>query len=380
MEMTSAAAFEALYDAHFSAVVRALTAYGIPNAHLEDALQEVFLVAYRRAVVLDGQASERAWLCGIARRVASRWHRTTRRRERRLDALAMLDRGQPDPERTYACHEAASRLATLLAALDPNQREAFVLSDVAGLTRLELAAALGVNPNTAWGRVRAARAAIARSLGGASDVEAVLDDVAASRPELRARVLGVLVVRIGTGAVAASTMSSATVGLVAAITAITVAVIGAWAFAPARADVPAVVPDSAPVSSTRESALVASQPASGPTVPTASAPVLVPPPRTEVEPARAPTRAPKVSPVDETNDLARERTALSEAREQLQRDAPAQALTLLDAYAREFPNGAMATEATRLRVLALCRGNDVEAARRLAGEDACKGDATRRGS
>jgi RNA polymerase sigma-70 factor (ECF subfamily) len=371
--MPSASAFEALYDTHFDAVLRALAAYGIPAASLEDALQEVFLVAYRRASSFEGQASARAWLCAVARRVASRWHRASRRRERRLDAFAAMDRAAPDPERAYACQEAASRVAAVLSALDPKQRDAFVLSDVAGLTRIELAAALGVNPNTAWGRVRAARAALARDLGGVQSVEAVLDDVATSRTDLHRRVLGMIAVEIGTAGVASSAVSMATVGLVSAIAAIGIAVLGARAIAPIRSN----PPENAPVERIAAAPSDAvPRPIAPPATP-AAPPAVAPLPAHHVDPPRHASprpAAPRAAAVEDR--LALERAALSEARESLQRGAPARTLELLDAYGQRFPSGVMATEASRLRVLALCRSGDTAAARSIAGDAACTNGST----
>jgi RNA polymerase sigma-70 factor, ECF subfamily len=153
--------FSAVYGEHFGFVWRSLRALGVPAAATDDAAQDVFIVVHRRLDDYDARAPMRAWLFGIARNVARR-HR---------------ERAQPDPgaarremdpglhvvgegralEDTMQLREAATLVERFLDSLDDDQRAVFVLAQLEGLTAPEIAETLGVNPNTVYSRLRAAR-------------------------------------------------------------------------------------------------------------------------------------------------------------------------------------------------------------------------------
>src|SRR5882757_7876674 len=71
--------FERLYDDHAAFVARAVRRLGVNDAQIEDVVQEVFLVAFRRLGEFEGRSPMTTWLYGIALRVA-RLHRRTSQR------------------------------------------------------------------------------------------------------------------------------------------------------------------------------------------------------------------------------------------------------------------------------------------------------------
>ncbi len=151
------ARFEALYAENVDFMCRVLARMGVPAATLEDAAQEVFVAAYRRFDDFDG-ASPRSWLYAIAVRVASVSLRRLGRKEGRQSALPeTLADERPDPFVIAAHVEAARKVDIILSALSDDQRQAFLLADVEGMTAPEIAESLGVNVNTVWSRLRAAR-------------------------------------------------------------------------------------------------------------------------------------------------------------------------------------------------------------------------------
>lgn len=158
-----AAEFAAAYRAHVDFVWRLLAQRGVPSAQLEDATQEVFLVVHRRWGAWQGRTSMRAWLCGVVRRVASTHHRGERRKRRKHEALPPpaseppLDDRLEQRDRLLALHQA-------IAALDPKQREVFVLADVESMSAPEIADALDCNLNTVYSRLRRARSSISRAM------------------------------------------------------------------------------------------------------------------------------------------------------------------------------------------------------------------------
>lgn len=164
------ARLSAIYREHFEFVWRSLRRLGAPEHALEDATQDVFLVAARRLDEFEGRSSIRTWLFGIAMRVVRTQRRTLWRHKRKVDALAAA---VPEPERgdPMAQREAQRLLLSLFDQLDDDKRAVYVLAELEGMTAVEIAEGLGANVNTIYTRLRAARqqlrAAAAKHLEGA---------------------------------------------------------------------------------------------------------------------------------------------------------------------------------------------------------------------
>jgi RNA polymerase sigma-70 factor (ECF subfamily) len=144
-------------------VWRSLRRLGVQDADADDALQEVFLVVYRRISEYADRGLLRAWLFTIARQVASHYHRGATRTQHRHRAL-VVDASSPDLEELVARREAEQVVQSFLDELDEPQRWVFFLSDIEGLSAPEIAAALGVNLNTVYGRLRLARKRFERAV------------------------------------------------------------------------------------------------------------------------------------------------------------------------------------------------------------------------
>src|SRR5689334_11305277 len=159
-------AFDALYEAHFDFVWRSLRRLGVPEAQMDDAVQDVFLVVHRRLGGFEGRSSLKTWLFGIALKVASLHRRTAqRRRTEPLPDEPIDASGLPADALTEAA-DAARLVRELLDALDEDRRAVFVLAELEQMTAPEISSALGVNLNTVYSRLRLARrdfdAALAR--------------------------------------------------------------------------------------------------------------------------------------------------------------------------------------------------------------------------
>lgn len=167
--------FATVYRQHVAFVRRRLRSLGVPEAALDDATQEVFLVLHRRAADYDGRRLS-SWLAGIARGVAST-HRRSRRRLARLRGqmgeVAVVGRRAAD-ERT--CIDAVG-VSRVVDELDDASYRLFVASELLGHDGRTMAGTFGVNLNTLYARVRSLRRRIAlavercrvgkASLGGA---------------------------------------------------------------------------------------------------------------------------------------------------------------------------------------------------------------------
>jgi RNA polymerase sigma-70 factor (ECF subfamily) len=145
-----------IYREQIAFVWRILRRLGVPPEALEDAAQDVFLVVHRRWDAYDPHVPIRSWLFGITRRVAADTRKRLQRMHARNDMRADAER-LSDAVDSAARAEASDFVARFLAGLDEDKRMVFVLADIEGLTAPEIGAALGVNLNTIYARLRAAR-------------------------------------------------------------------------------------------------------------------------------------------------------------------------------------------------------------------------------
>jgi len=152
--------FDEVYTDHVAFVWRTLRSFGVDPAHLEDAVQDVFVVVHRRLGEWEGRAAITTWLFAIARRVAAAQRR---RASTRTDRTEPLDDHDPaGPADTFAAMSRAQAAATVMAildTLDDNQRIVFALVELEQLSVPDVARMLDVNLNTAYSRLRLARAA-----------------------------------------------------------------------------------------------------------------------------------------------------------------------------------------------------------------------------
>lgn len=147
--------FAAVYEAQVDFVWRVARRLGVPDSCLDDAVQDVFLVVHDRLPTFEGRSSLRTWIYGIVRRVA-RAHRPSKR-ERPLDDAPESRSEDASAHERLERAEALRVLHGLLDALDDDRREVFVLAELEELPVPEVAEAIGINVNTAYARLRAAR-------------------------------------------------------------------------------------------------------------------------------------------------------------------------------------------------------------------------------
>jgi RNA polymerase sigma-70 factor (ECF subfamily) len=147
-----------VYDEHFAFVYRCAAHRGIPQAALDDVVQEVFIVVHRKLPEFEGRSSVRTWLAGIARRVVADF---VKKRGNQPAADETLERepASSDASTPEALErKAAARLLDgLLAKMSEEQREVFVLYELEHLSGAEIAEVTHSNENTVWTRLRAAR-------------------------------------------------------------------------------------------------------------------------------------------------------------------------------------------------------------------------------
>jgi RNA polymerase sigma-70 factor (ECF subfamily) len=167
-----ARSFRALYDAHVDFVWRNLRRLGVPESEVEDATQEVFVVAHRRFDDFEERGhGPRAWLFQIVLRVASGARRHRRRHPEVPDGGSALDRETVEPPQADACarREALSKLDAALGTIDLTRRAVLVLHEIEEMTAPEIAQVLGVPLNTVYSRLRVARGELEQALARRGD-------------------------------------------------------------------------------------------------------------------------------------------------------------------------------------------------------------------
>jgi RNA polymerase sigma-70 factor (ECF subfamily) len=131
----------------------------------DDLTQETYLRAFGSLHRFENRSSVRTWLLSIARRVCADAVRSRRRRrltlvrdDADLEALSRPRGADPVAE--------SATVADLLTRLDPDRREAFVLTQLLGLPYAEAAEVVGCPVGTIRSRVARARGDLMTSLAG----------------------------------------------------------------------------------------------------------------------------------------------------------------------------------------------------------------------
>ena len=143
---------------------------GVPQADLEDAVQDVFVVLHSRFRQLERGAGLRFWLSAVAVRICHHRRRSLARRrivcppesERALERL--VDATQHLPDESSANNEQRRLLAAAVARLDDSKRQVFILAELEQRTGKEIAALTRVSRNTVASRLRIARCRVLHAL------------------------------------------------------------------------------------------------------------------------------------------------------------------------------------------------------------------------
>jgi RNA polymerase sigma-70 factor (ECF subfamily) len=129
----------------------------------DDLVQDTYLRALRALPAYRAEASGRTWLLAIARRTCADALRDRVRRRRGGRRVPAPEIETPDASRQVA-------LELLVDRLDPDRREAFVLTQLIGCSYEEAAVACAVPVGTIRSRVARARADLAAELRAAEAI------------------------------------------------------------------------------------------------------------------------------------------------------------------------------------------------------------------
>src|SRR5262245_42304924 len=155
-----------LFRAHAAFVASFLFRLGLEPAEIDDAVQEVFLIAHRQGGYQPGPAQPRTWLAAIAIRVAMKAktrHRRVRRDRKLLHDL--IDILRPSEDVPFEDVEARQMVQRILDQMDPERRAVLLLFELEGEPCDSIAAALGVEVGTVYSRLHRARQEFQRACG-----------------------------------------------------------------------------------------------------------------------------------------------------------------------------------------------------------------------
>jgi len=147
----------ALLADHHAFVWRSLRRLGVPDCDVDDASQQVFLVAHRRLAEIAPE-SERSFLFQTALRVAADWRRAHKRRGEQtgMDLLDVPD-VTANPEEQMDQRRARALLDQALGSMPMDLRAVFVLFELEEMTMSEIATLSEIPPGTVASRLRRAR-------------------------------------------------------------------------------------------------------------------------------------------------------------------------------------------------------------------------------
>jgi len=147
-----------LLHQHYSTVWRTLRRLGLESHRVDDAAQEVFIIASRKLEQIE-PGRERNYLLSSAIRVAANFRRASRTRHEVLDERAIEDESDPIPQADQLLDRKRLRevLDQVLSGWPAEVRAAFVLFELEGLSVPEIAELTETKVGTVASRLRRAR-------------------------------------------------------------------------------------------------------------------------------------------------------------------------------------------------------------------------------
>jgi RNA polymerase sigma-70 factor (ECF subfamily) len=150
-------ALHELLLAHFDFIWRSLRRLGVPEDSVDDAAQQVFVVASRK-IDRDPPRAPKAFLFAIALRVAAS-HRRSRDRRRLLDSENWTEVGDsaPGPDELLERRRARQELDEIVESIPFDIRVVFMLFEMEEMTTKQIAELMNLPMGTVASRLRRGR-------------------------------------------------------------------------------------------------------------------------------------------------------------------------------------------------------------------------------
>lgn len=161
-------AFKEIYDRHATRLYN--LAYRMTGSAVdaEDALQEIFLLAYRKLSSFKGDSALGTWLYRLGMNLCLDRVRGKHGKMDRVTVALDDERGERRPDRGQRLDRVVDRLdlERAIAQLPASYKAAFLLHDVEGFEHHEVGQMLGIAEGTSKSLVHKARLRIRTFLGG----------------------------------------------------------------------------------------------------------------------------------------------------------------------------------------------------------------------
>lgn len=164
-EKDSRLRFRRVFDGYYDEVLR-YCLRRLPVADANDAVVEVYVVAWRKIDQLPGGEQARPWLYGVARNVVRNAQRASRRQRRlkaKLDGLA--SQSAPGVDSVIVRNEESRLLLAALSKLSSDDQEVLRLRAYEGLDSTQIAVALGCSEVAARKRISRAVSRLRKASG-----------------------------------------------------------------------------------------------------------------------------------------------------------------------------------------------------------------------
>jgi RNA polymerase sigma-70 factor (ECF subfamily) len=158
-----AVTFESIFEAEFDYVWNSLYRLGVYERDLEDVTHDVFIDVHRRFAGYDPTRHIRPWLFAFAFRAASDYRRRARYRR---EVMAETDPSDVTPlaDEQLARQEDLRLVRAALEKMALERRALFIAHDIDGRAMPEIAESFSIPLNTAYSRLRLARADFAQAI------------------------------------------------------------------------------------------------------------------------------------------------------------------------------------------------------------------------
>jgi RNA polymerase sigma-70 factor, ECF subfamily len=154
-----------LVNDHYDFIWRLLARLNVSSAEVDDAAQQVFMVLVSREQLSIKVGSERAFLYGVALRVAKEFRRKAQnsRNHSGPDPESLVDQ-RPGVDAMAERSQARRQLDQILEGMPDNLKEAFILFELEDMTVPQIAELLAIPTGTVASRLRRARALFQRAV------------------------------------------------------------------------------------------------------------------------------------------------------------------------------------------------------------------------
>lgn len=140
-------AFGLIFEQHHLFIYKFIYAMVGQHTLAEELTQETFLGAYRNIQTMRNDSSVRTWLCAIAKNIVYTGFRQnqmeSRRCETELEALNLVDKKNPLPDKQVLNKELNQNILSALDKLGESKRIVFILREMQGLSYQDISEITG---------------------------------------------------------------------------------------------------------------------------------------------------------------------------------------------------------------------------------------------